>query len=94
MTGQKDNVGLLATESGVQEFQLSPREWCVFGRAPHNSGENPPYAMNRGGGENNGRTRELFATNNITISRQIERVYAREGGLCPAICTPFALLQS
>ena len=31
---------------------------------------------------------------NIAISRQIERLCARAGWLCPAICTPFDLLES
>lgn len=31
---------------------------------------------------------------NIAISRQIERICARAGWLCPAICTPFDLLES
>lgn len=30
---------------------------------------------------------------NIAISRQIERLCARAGWLCPAICTPFDLLE-
>lgn len=30
---------------------------------------------------------------NIAISRQIERICARAGWLCPAICTPFDLLE-
>ena len=30
---------------------------------------------------------------NIEISRQIERICARAGWLCPAICTPFDLLK-
>ena len=30
---------------------------------------------------------------NIAISRQIERICARSGWQCPAICTPFDLLQ-
>ena len=30
---------------------------------------------------------------NIDISRQIERICARAGWLCPAICTPFDLLK-
>ena len=30
---------------------------------------------------------------NIGISRQIERICARAGWLCPAICTPFDLLK-
>jgi hypothetical protein len=31
---------------------------------------------------------------NIAISRQIERLCARAGWLCPAICTPFDLLEA
>ena len=31
---------------------------------------------------------------NIAISRQIKRLCARAGWLCPAICTPFDLLES
>lgn len=31
---------------------------------------------------------------NIAISRQIERICARAGWLCPAICTPFDLLEA
>jgi hypothetical protein len=31
MTGIKDNVGFLATGSGVQQFQLSLRGWFVRG---------------------------------------------------------------
>ena len=31
---------------------------------------------------------------NIAISRQIERICARAGWPCPAICTPFDLLES
>ena len=31
---------------------------------------------------------------NIAISRQIERLCARAGWLCPAICTPFDLLET
>ncbi len=31
---------------------------------------------------------------NIAISRQIERICARTGWPCPAICTPFDLLES
>lgn len=31
---------------------------------------------------------------NIAISRQIERICARAGWLCPAICTPFNLLET
>ncbi len=31
---------------------------------------------------------------NIAISRQIARICARAGWLCPAICTPFDLLES
>ena len=30
---------------------------------------------------------------NIAISRQLERLCARAGWLCPAICTPFDLLE-
>ena len=30
---------------------------------------------------------------NIAISRQIERICARAGWVCPAICTPFDLLE-
>jgi len=30
---------------------------------------------------------------NIAISREIERICARAGWLCPAICTPFDLLE-
>jgi len=30
---------------------------------------------------------------NIAISRQIERLCARAGWLCPAVCTPFDLLE-
>ena len=63
VTGQDDNVGFLATESGVKQFQLSLRGCFVLKGAPHNTGENPPYGMNRGGGGNNiGMTRGLFAT--------------------------------
>ena len=31
---------------------------------------------------------------NFAISRQIERLCARAGWLCPAICTPFDLLEA
>jgi hypothetical protein len=31
---------------------------------------------------------------NIAISRQIEHICARAGWSCPAICTPFDLLES
>jgi hypothetical protein len=31
---------------------------------------------------------------NVAISRQIERICARAGWPCPAICTPFDLLES
>jgi hypothetical protein len=62
MTGQGDNVGFLAIGSGVQQFQLSLGGCFVLKGAPHNAGENPPYGMNRGGGENIGMTRGLFAT--------------------------------
>jgi hypothetical protein len=61
MTGQQDNVGFLATESGVKELQLPLRGCFVLRGAPHNTGENPPCVMNGGGG-NIGRTRGLFAT--------------------------------
>jgi hypothetical protein len=62
MTGQADNVGFLATESGVQQFQLSLGGCFVLKGAPHNTGGNRSYGMNRGPGGNVGRTRGLFAT--------------------------------
>lgn len=62
MTGQADNVGFLATESGVKQFQLSLGECFVVKGAPHNTGENLPCGMDRGGGGNAGMTRGLFAT--------------------------------
>ena len=62
MTGKEDNVGLLATESGVQQFQLSLWGCFALKGAPHNTGENPPYVVNRGGGGNVGMSRGLFAT--------------------------------
>jgi hypothetical protein len=62
MTGQEDNVGFLATESGVEQFQLSLGGCFVLKGAPHNTGENPPHGMNGGGVGSAGRTGGLFAT--------------------------------
>ena len=62
MTGQAGNVGFLATESGVKQFQLSLGGCFVLKGAPHNTGENPSCGMKRGGGGNVGRIRGLFAT--------------------------------
>jgi hypothetical protein len=39
------------------------------------------------------RTWNCTHIHNIAISRQIERICARAGWLCPAICTPFDLLE-
>jgi hypothetical protein len=47
MTEQENNVGFLATGSGVKQFQLSLGEGFVLKGAPHNTGENPPCGMNR-----------------------------------------------
>jgi hypothetical protein len=62
MTGREHNVGFLATESGLEQFRLSLWGCFVLKDALHNTGENPPYGMNRGGGENMGMTRGPFAT--------------------------------
>jgi hypothetical protein len=50
MTWKEDNVGFLATESGLRQFQLSLWEGFILKGAPHNTGENPRYGMIRGGG--------------------------------------------
>ena len=42
MTGNVDNVGFLATESGVKQFQPCLWGCFVLKGAPHNTGENPP----------------------------------------------------
>jgi hypothetical protein len=61
MTGQEDNVGFLATESGVKQFQPCLGGCFVLKGAPHNTGENSPYGVNRGGGGNIAMVRRLFA---------------------------------
>jgi len=56
MTGQDDNVGFLATESGVKRFQPCLGGSFVLKGEPHNTAENLPYGRNRGGGGNIGMT--------------------------------------
>jgi hypothetical protein len=46
MTGNEDNVGFLATGSGVREFQPCFGVCFVLKGVPHNTEENPPYGMN------------------------------------------------
>ena len=71
MTRREDNVGFVATGSGVKQFQPCEAGSFVLEGAPHNTGENPPYGMNGGGGANIGMTRGLFAT-------QLERADTQE----------------
>jgi hypothetical protein len=74
MTGRVDNVGSVATGSGVKQFQLSLGGCSVPKGGPHNTWENPPYGMNRGGGANIGMTRGPFA-------RLLERADTQESSL-------------
>jgi hypothetical protein len=46
MTGNEYNVGFLATESGVKQFQPCLGGCFNLEGPPHNTGENPPYGMN------------------------------------------------
>jgi hypothetical protein len=46
MAGEEDNVGFLATGSGVREFQPWLGGCFVLKGAPHHTGENPPYGIN------------------------------------------------
>ena len=62
MTAKADNVGFLATESGVKQFQPCLGGSFVLKGAPHNTGESLPYGMKRGDGGNVRRTRGLFPT--------------------------------
>ena len=62
MTGNEDNVGFLATGSGVRQFQFSLGGCFVLKGAPHNTLAKLPYGMNRAGGGNVGMARGLFAT--------------------------------
>jgi hypothetical protein len=46
MTGKEDNVGFLATETGVKQFQPCLGGCFDLEGPPHSTGENPPYGMN------------------------------------------------
>jgi hypothetical protein len=46
MTSQEHDVGFLATESEVKQFQPCLGGCFVLKGAPHSTGENPPYGMN------------------------------------------------
>jgi hypothetical protein len=156
MTGNEDNVGFLATGSGVKEFQLSSRGSFVRGarsslasgayplsgsasapaglrnsqppNKPAHPGHAPPPAparrrrrisLHRPGQRRHetqirpvpgspvesvkrktvnllpfGHNWNCTHIHNIAISRQIERLCAQAGWPCPAICTPFDLLEA
>jgi hypothetical protein len=77
MAAQADNVGFLATESGVEQFQPWLGGFSVLKGALHSTGQTLPYGMNGGGGENVGMARRLIAT-------MLEKVDTEEAiGLLP-----------